>query len=126
MTHLLAEGGYQSFLLTSNTKLWLYFAMACAVVAIVVALLLVRDVLAADTGTASMQDIAKAIQEGAEAFLSRQFKTIGIIIVPLAVLIFFTATKVTHTVNHVVFTGGTTVVLHQTVTDLTFAQAGLY
>ena len=97
MTHLLAEGGYQSFLLTSNTKLWLYFAMACAVVAIVVALLLVRGVLAADTGTASMQDIAKAIQEGAEAFLSRQFKTIGIIIVPLAVLIFFTATTVTHT-----------------------------
>ena len=58
-----------------------------------------RGVLAADQGTASMKDIAKAIQEGAEAFLSRQFKTIGIIIVPLAVLIFFTATKVTHTVH---------------------------
>jgi K(+)-stimulated pyrophosphate-energized sodium pump len=114
MTHLLAEGGYQSFLLTSNTKLWLYFAMACSIVAIVVALLLVRGVLAADTGTASMQDIAKAIQEGAEAFLSRQFKTIGIIIVPLAVLIFFTATTVTHTVDH------------QTVVDLSRSQAGIY
>ncbi|HEY4928499.1 MAG TPA: sodium-translocating pyrophosphatase [Acidimicrobiales bacterium] len=114
MTHLLAEGGYQSFLLTSNTKLWLYFAMVCAIVAIVVALLLVRGVLAADTGTASMQDIAKAIQEGAEAFLSRQFKTIGIIIVPLAVLIFFSATSVTHTVDH------------QTVVDLSRSQAGIY
>ena len=97
MTHLLAEGGYQIFTLNSSEKLWLYFALVCAVASIVVALLLVRGVLAADQGTASMKDIAKAIQEGAEAFLARQFKTIGIIIVPLAVLIFFTATKVTHT-----------------------------
>ena len=99
MTHLLAEGGYQAFLLSSTEKTWLYFALLCAVASIVVALLLVRGVLAADQGTASMKDIAKAIQEGAEAFLARQFKTIGIIIVPLAVLIFFTATKVTHTAS---------------------------
>ena len=52
------------------------------------------DVLAADQGTVKMKEIAKAIQEGAEAFLKRQFRTIVIIIVPLAVLIFFTATKV--------------------------------
>ena len=126
MTHLLAEGGYQSFLLTSNTKLWLYFALVCAVAAIVVALFLVRGVIAADQGTAKMQDIAKAIQEGAEAFLARQFKTIGIIIVPLAVLIFFTATKVTHTVTHIAVVGGAVVVLRHTVVDLTFAQAGIY
>ena len=98
MTHLLAEGGYQIFSLHNSEKTWLYFALVCAVASIVVALFLVRGVLAADQGTASMKDIAKAIQEGAEAFLARQFKTIGIIIVPLAVLIFFTATKVTHTV----------------------------
>ncbi len=96
MTHLLAEGGYQIFTLHSSEKTWLYFALLCAVASIVVALFLVRGVLAADQGTATMKDIAKAIQEGAEAFLARQFKTIGIIIVPLAVLIFFTATKVTH------------------------------
>ena len=106
MTHLLAEGGYQIFLLNSSEKVWLYFALVCAVAAIVVALLLVRGVIAADQGTASMQDIAKAIQEGAEAFLARQFKTIGIIIVPLAVLIFFTATKVTHTVTSALLVNG--------------------
>src|SRR5665213_1500641 len=114
MTHLLAEGGYQVFSLGSNEKTWLYFAILCSVAAIAVALLLVRGVLAADQGTASMQEIAKAIQEGAEAFLSRQFKTIGIIVVPLAVLMFFTATTVTHTVG-----------LH-TVVDLSRTQAGIY
>ena len=82
MTHLLAEGGYQVFSLHSTEKTWLYFALVCAVASIVVALFLVRGVLAADQGTATMKDIAKAIQEGAEAFLARQFKTIGIIIVP--------------------------------------------
>ena len=105
MTHLLAEGGYQIFTLTSNEKIWLYFAILCSLAAIVVALFLVRGVLAADQGTQSMKDIAKAIQEGAEAFLARQFKTIAIIVVPLAVLIFFTATKVTHTVNHILVIG---------------------
>ena len=100
MFNLLAagDGGYQIFTLHNSEKTWLYFALLCAVASIVVALLLVRGVLAADQGTATMKDIAKAIQEGAEAFLARQFKTIGIIIIPLAVLIFFTATKVTHPV----------------------------
>ena len=128
MTHLLAEGGYQG-LLASTGKTWLYFAIVCAMASIVVALLLVRGVLAADQGTASMKDIAKAIQEGAEAFLARQFKTIGIIIIPLAVLIFFTATKVTHTecfcVGSVASSFHVGCVPHQ-VTDLTFAQAGIY
>ena len=116
MTTLLAEGGYQRFVLGSTEKTWLYFALVCAVASIVVGLLLARGVIAADQGTASMKDIAKAIQEGAEAFLSRQFKTIAIITVPLAVLIFFTATTVTHVDP---LTG-------KTVTDLTFAQAGIY
>ncbi|HEY2564840.1 MAG TPA: sodium/proton-translocating pyrophosphatase, partial [Acidimicrobiales bacterium] len=97
MIHLLAEGGYQGFFLGSTEKVILLAALVASVASVVTALFLARGVLAADQGTASMKDIAKAIQEGAEAFLSRQFKTILIIIVPLAVLIFFTATKVTHT-----------------------------
>jgi K(+)-stimulated pyrophosphate-energized sodium pump len=116
MIHLLAEGGYQGFFLGSTEKVILLAALVASVASVVTALFLARGVLAADQGTASMKDIAKAVQEGAEAFLSRQFKTILIIIVPLAVLIFFTATKVTHVNVH---TG-------QTVVDLKFWQAGLY
>ena len=50
--------------------------------------------LKADPGTPAMIDIAKAIQEGAAAYLRRQFKTIAVVTVPLAVLVFLTATKV--------------------------------
>lgn len=56
-----------------------------ALVALVVAGLLVREVLAADEGTDSMKSIAAAIQEGASAYLSRQFKTLSI----FAVIVFF-------------------------------------
>jgi len=96
MTHLLAaEGGYQGFLLTGAEKTWLVVALVAAVFGIVMGILLMRGVLRADTGTPKMREIAAAIQEGAVAFLRRQFRTIAIVIVPLAVLIFFTATKVT-------------------------------
>src|SRR3954452_3808256 len=53
-----------------------------------------RGVLAADQGTEKMQEIAKAIQEGAMAYLKRQFKTIAVILVPLAVIVFLTSTAV--------------------------------
>ena len=91
---LAAEGGYQAFHLGGVDKTWLYICLAAGVVGIRAGLLLARNVLAADQGTPKMREIAKAVQEGAEAFLARQFRAIVIIIVPLAVLIFFTATKV--------------------------------
>ena len=95
MTHLLAaEGGYQNFVLTGTEKTWLAIVLAAAVFGIAVGLVLMRGVLQADTGTDSMRSIAAAIQEGAVAFLRRQFRAILMVIVPLAVLIFFTATKV--------------------------------
>ncbi|MDF2807160.1 MAG: sodium-translocating pyrophosphatase [Cellulosimicrobium sp.] len=47
-------------------------------VALVFAFVLRRQVLAADDGTAKMQDIAQAVQEGAGAYLSRQFRTLAL------------------------------------------------
>ena len=96
MINLLAagNGGYQAFHLGGADKTWLYICLAAGVVGIAAGLLLARNVLAADTGTPKMREIALAVQEGAEAFLKRQFRTIAIIVVPLAILIFFTATKV--------------------------------
>jgi K(+)-stimulated pyrophosphate-energized sodium pump len=49
---------------------------------------LARHVMAKDTGTQAMQDISNAIREGAEAFLSRQNRTIGLLAVVLAAVIF--------------------------------------
>ena len=53
-----------------------------------------RGVLAADEGTPTMIEIAKAIQEGAMAYLKRQFKTIAVILIPLAIVVFVTSTEV--------------------------------
>ncbi|MCC2316766.1 sodium-translocating pyrophosphatase [Cellulomonas chengniuliangii] len=51
---------------------------AVAVAALLYAVVLRRQVLAADEGTASMQRIATAVQEGASAYLSRQFRTLAL------------------------------------------------
>ena len=56
-----------------------------ALVALVVAAVLVRCVLANSQGTENMQEIAGAVQEGASAYLTRQFKTLSI----FAVIVFF-------------------------------------
>ena len=55
-----------------------------AAFALLVAAVFGREVLAADQGSVRMQDIAKAVQEGAAAYLRRQFTTLA----PFAVLIF--------------------------------------
>jgi K(+)-stimulated pyrophosphate-energized sodium pump len=91
---LAAEGGYQAFHLGGVDKTWLYICLIAGIVGIGAGLLLARNVLAFDQGTAKMKEIALAVQEGAQAFLSRQFRAIAMIIIPLAILIFFTATKV--------------------------------
>ena len=69
-------------------RVWLWIAMLTGIAALVAAFFLARSVIGADAGTAEMQAISNAIREGAEAFLRRQYKTIGIIAVVLAVVLF--------------------------------------
>ncbi len=91
---LAVEGGYQAFELGSAEWFWLIFSAGTALLAVVVGFSLMRGVLAAEQGTPKMIEIAAAIQEGAGAYLRRQFRTIGIILVPLVVVVFLTSTAV--------------------------------
>src|SRR5580698_4530639 len=69
-------------------RLYLWVALGVGVLALVAALMLSRAVIASDTGTVEMQAISNAIREGAEAFLRRQYRTIGAIALVLAVVVF--------------------------------------
>jgi K(+)-stimulated pyrophosphate-energized sodium pump len=91
---LAAEGGYQQFSLGAGEMFWLFFSGLTALIAIATGFMLMKGVLAADQGTPKMREIAGAIQEGALAYLTRQFKTIALITVPLAAIVFLTSTTV--------------------------------
>ena len=68
--------------------IWLWFSLIVSVLALGVAWLFSREVIAADSGSDAMKQIAGAIKEGAEAFLRRQYITIYSFSIGLAILIF--------------------------------------
>ena len=69
---------------------WLvYIPLAAGVVAMLFAVYLVRSVLREDKGTERMQQISEAIREGAMAFLSREYRTIAIVGVLIALILTF-------------------------------------
>ena len=66
----------------AGTDLTLVVVVAViAVVALVMGVIFRRQVLAADPGTAKMQEIGLAVEEGAHAYLARQFKTLSVFVV---------------------------------------------
>jgi K(+)-stimulated pyrophosphate-energized sodium pump len=70
-----------------NTMLWM--VLAISLVALLFAWYLVKAVLSEPEGTEKMKEIATSIQEGAKAYLSRQFRTLGVFLAILAVALFF-------------------------------------
>src|SRR5882672_1878641 len=68
----------------------LWFAIACAIVAIVYGLLQSRWIVSLPAGNARMQEIAAAVQEGANAYLKRQYTTIAMVGVLILALLWLT------------------------------------
>ncbi|MEU7994337.1 sodium-translocating pyrophosphatase [Micromonospora sp. NPDC049060] len=83
---LAADGGGIS--LTGNNVTYVVIAAVIALVALAFAGALTKAVLAAGKGTNKMQEISGAVQEGASAYLLRQFRTLAIFVVIAVVLLF--------------------------------------
>ncbi|MDK2912053.1 MAG: K(+)-stimulated pyrophosphate-energized sodium pump [Methanolobus sp.] len=67
----------------------IYLAPLAGLISLLFAGIFARSILKEDAGNEKMQEIASAIQEGAMAYLNRQYKTIAVVAVILAALIFF-------------------------------------
>ncbi|HYU96758.1 MAG TPA: sodium-translocating pyrophosphatase [Sphingomicrobium sp.] len=67
----------------------LLIAIACGVIAVLYGILTTMQVLKAPAGNERMRDIAAAVQEGAQAYLARQYRTIAIVGVVVVALVFY-------------------------------------
>ncbi|MHA6792186.1 sodium-translocating pyrophosphatase [Pseudonocardia bannensis] len=78
----------QGLELTASDRVVVGVVAVVALAALAIGYMLLREVLAAGQGTSKMQEIGRAVQEGAAAYLNRQFRTLGIFVVIVFVLLF--------------------------------------
>lgn len=67
----------------------LVFVIVCGLLAVLYGIFASRSVLSASAGNERMQEIASAIQEGASAYLNRQYSAIGLVGIAIAVILYF-------------------------------------
>jgi K(+)-stimulated pyrophosphate-energized sodium pump len=96
---LAQEGGPIEATFGSGENLALWIILGVSLVALLFAYYLVREVLSAPEGSDTMREIAKAIQEGAKAYLNRQYRTLLVFLGVLAVVLFFVL-PVPHNTEH--------------------------
>jgi K(+)-stimulated pyrophosphate-energized sodium pump len=78
----------QGIVLGANDYIIVGVVAVVAIAALAIGFVLRREVLAADAGTPKMQDIGRAVQEGATAYLNRQFRTLAIFAIIVFVVLF--------------------------------------
>jgi K(+)-stimulated pyrophosphate-energized sodium pump len=84
----LAASGEDLASVASGDRALVYLILLISLVALGFAAVFAREVLAAGQGTPKMIEIAKAVQEGAAAYLSRQFKTLAVFAALVFLLLF--------------------------------------
>jgi K(+)-stimulated pyrophosphate-energized sodium pump len=85
MSRLILAEGLQ---LSGSDRTVVGVVAVVALIALAIGFVLRKEVLAAGQGTERMQEIGRAVQEGAAAYLNRQFRTLGIFVVIVFVLLF--------------------------------------
>jgi len=72
-----------------SIALWVVWGIS--ILALLYAFYLMKEVMGKSTGSKLMTEISKSVQEGADAYLARQFKTVGIFTAILAIVLMFTS-----------------------------------
>ena len=73
----------------STENIIILFAIASSLIAIIYGLLVSKWILSKSAGNKKMGEIASAIQQGASAYLNRQYKTVAVVAIVIAVILYF-------------------------------------